>query len=130
MDVTNAEEARIAEEAGAVAVMALERVPAGNHCLFLLLLPMFLFSPYVPVFSSFPLVFCVCAGCFTCGGVHHLIQPSYTTMAETWCGVLQTFARRGVSRARVCVCVCVCVCMAETWCGVLQTFARRGVSHA
>lgn len=28
MDVTNAEEARIAEEAGAVAVMALERVPA------------------------------------------------------------------------------------------------------
>jgi pyridoxal biosynthesis lyase PdxS len=29
MDVTNVEEARIAEEAGAVAVMALERVPAG-----------------------------------------------------------------------------------------------------
>ena len=28
MDVTNADEARIAEEAGAVAVMALERVPA------------------------------------------------------------------------------------------------------
>lgn len=28
MDVTNSEEARIAEEAGAVAVMALERVPA------------------------------------------------------------------------------------------------------
>ena len=28
MDVTNAEQARIAEEAGAVAVMALERVPA------------------------------------------------------------------------------------------------------
>ena len=28
MDVTNVEEARIAEEAGAVAVMALERVPA------------------------------------------------------------------------------------------------------
>ena len=28
MDVTNAEAARIAEEAGAVAVMALERVPA------------------------------------------------------------------------------------------------------
>ena len=28
MDVTNAEHARIAEEAGAVAVMALERVPA------------------------------------------------------------------------------------------------------
>ena len=28
MDVTTAEEARIAEEAGAVAVMALERVPA------------------------------------------------------------------------------------------------------
>lgn len=28
MDVVNAEEARIAEEAGAVAVMALERVPA------------------------------------------------------------------------------------------------------
>lgn len=36
MDVTNVEEARIAEEAGAVAVMALERVPAGTapppHC--------------------------------------------------------------------------------------------------
>lgn len=30
MDVTNVEEARIAEEAGAVAVMALERVPAGG----------------------------------------------------------------------------------------------------
>lgn len=30
MDVTNVEEARIAEEAGAVAVMALERVPAGE----------------------------------------------------------------------------------------------------
>src|SRR3972149_6301182 len=29
MDVTNAEQAAIAEEAGAVAVMALERVPAG-----------------------------------------------------------------------------------------------------
>ncbi len=29
MDVTTVEEARIAEEAGAVAVMALERVPAG-----------------------------------------------------------------------------------------------------
>ena len=28
MDVTNAQQARIAEEAGAVAVMALERVPA------------------------------------------------------------------------------------------------------
>lgn len=28
MDVTNAEQARIAEKAGAVAVMALERVPA------------------------------------------------------------------------------------------------------
>ncbi|HOS50167.1 MAG TPA: pyridoxal 5'-phosphate synthase lyase subunit PdxS, partial [Bacillota bacterium] len=28
MDVVNAEQARIAEEAGAVAVMALERVPA------------------------------------------------------------------------------------------------------
>ena len=28
MDVTNAEQARIAEEAGACAVMALERVPA------------------------------------------------------------------------------------------------------
>ncbi|MCZ6778615.1 MAG: pyridoxal 5'-phosphate synthase lyase subunit PdxS, partial [Acidobacteria bacterium] len=28
MDVTNAEQARIAEDAGAVAVMALERVPA------------------------------------------------------------------------------------------------------
>lgn len=28
MDVTNAEQAKIAEEAGAVAVMALERVPA------------------------------------------------------------------------------------------------------
>ncbi|MCK4298183.1 MAG: pyridoxal 5'-phosphate synthase lyase subunit PdxS, partial [Planctomycetes bacterium] len=28
MDVTNADQARIAEEAGAVAVMALERVPA------------------------------------------------------------------------------------------------------
>ena len=28
MDVTSVEEARIAEEAGAVAVMALERVPA------------------------------------------------------------------------------------------------------
>jgi len=28
MDVTNAEEAKIAEEAGAVAVMALERVPS------------------------------------------------------------------------------------------------------
>ena len=28
MDVTNVEEARVAEEAGAVAVMALERVPA------------------------------------------------------------------------------------------------------
>ena len=32
MDVTTVEEARIAEEAGAVAVMALERVPAGEHC--------------------------------------------------------------------------------------------------
>ena len=31
MDVTNVEEARIAEEAGAVAVMALERVPAGVY---------------------------------------------------------------------------------------------------
>jgi pyridoxal 5'-phosphate synthase pdxS subunit len=30
MDVTNAEQARIAEEAGAVAVMALERVPATS----------------------------------------------------------------------------------------------------
>ncbi len=28
MDVVNAEQARIAEEAGAVAVMALERIPA------------------------------------------------------------------------------------------------------
>ncbi len=28
MDVTNADQARVAEEAGAVAVMALERVPA------------------------------------------------------------------------------------------------------
>ena len=32
MDVTTVEEARIAEEAGAVAVMALERVPAGVCC--------------------------------------------------------------------------------------------------
>lgn len=32
MDVTTVEEARIAEEAGAVAVMALERVPAGGVC--------------------------------------------------------------------------------------------------
>ena len=31
MDVTTVEEARIAEEAGAVAVMALERVPAGER---------------------------------------------------------------------------------------------------
>ena len=31
MDVTTAEQARIAEEAGAVAVMALERVPAVIH---------------------------------------------------------------------------------------------------
>lgn len=31
MDVTTVEEARIAEEAGAVAVMALERVPAGAY---------------------------------------------------------------------------------------------------
>jgi len=41
MDVVNAEQARIAEEAGACAVMALERVPAdirkdGNYCLSLL----------------------------------------------------------------------------------------------
>jgi pyridoxal biosynthesis lyase PdxS len=34
MDVTNVEEARIAEEAGAVAVMALERVPAGVRLCF------------------------------------------------------------------------------------------------
>ena len=39
MDVINPEQARIAEEAGAVAVMALERVPAdiraeGNHSLY------------------------------------------------------------------------------------------------
>ncbi len=32
MDVTNAEQATIAEEAGAVAVMALERVPAEYTC--------------------------------------------------------------------------------------------------
>src|SRR5512140_3589906 len=31
MDVTDAEQARIAEDAGAVAVMALERVPADNR---------------------------------------------------------------------------------------------------
>ena len=31
MDVVNAEQAKIAEEAGAVAVMALERVPAAIH---------------------------------------------------------------------------------------------------
>lgn len=36
MDVTNVEEARIAEEAGAVAVMALERVPAGELCVVLI----------------------------------------------------------------------------------------------
>ena len=30
MDVVNADQARIAEEAGACAVMALERVPAGK----------------------------------------------------------------------------------------------------
>ncbi len=30
MDVTNADQARIAEEAGACAVMALERVPSGR----------------------------------------------------------------------------------------------------
>ena len=30
MDVTNVEQAKIAEEAGAVAVMALERVPSAN----------------------------------------------------------------------------------------------------
>ena len=33
MDVVNAEQAKIAEEAGAVAVMALERVPADIRAL-------------------------------------------------------------------------------------------------
>lgn len=39
MDVTNVEEARIAEEAGAVAVMALERVPADIRRYALLTVP-------------------------------------------------------------------------------------------
>jgi len=37
MDVTTADQARIAEEAGAVAVMALERVPAEHGFLYLLI---------------------------------------------------------------------------------------------
>ena len=48
MDVTNVEEARIAEEAGAVAVMALERVPAGvplQFCCMLLRPPATFISP-------------------------------------------------------------------------------------
>lgn len=51
MDVTNVEEARIAEEAGAVAVMALERVPAGvlravHHLLVFIILLHLAFRPF------------------------------------------------------------------------------------
>ena len=66
LDVTNAEQARIAEDAGAVAVMALERVPAGK-IQFYFLHPSHSTHPRILRFSAY--LVCVCVLCAQCAGV-------------------------------------------------------------